>query len=107
MCKRQNRNILAILRRLSDNHPSDWHLHLEACANALNGTVIKATGLSPFECVHGVRMRQAYQIEPPTLRDDMPANQREAVEFWQSRLTVLREEAVIAMNAARVEQTLD
>ncbi|RLD02684.1 MAG: hypothetical protein DRI32_08480, partial [Chloroflexi bacterium] len=104
ICERLNRTILSVLRRLTDNHPKDWSLHLDSCTNAVNSTVSTSTGVSPFELVHGMKMRLPYQIIPPEGMIDSPINEKEAVDIWRDRLTTLRKEAVFLMTAAQNEQ---
>ena len=104
MCERVNRTILAVLRRLTDNHPKDWSVHLDSCTNAINSTVCTSTGVSPFELIHGIKIRLPNQIVLPQVNLDMLLNEKEAVAVWRSRLRTLREEAVLLMTNAQNEQ---
>jgi len=104
MCERVNRTILAVLRRLTDNHPKDWSVQLDSCTNAINSTVCTSTGVSPFELIHGIKIRLPNQIVLPQVNLDMMLNEKEAVTVWRSRLRTLREEAVLLMTNAQNEQ---
>jgi len=104
MCERQNRNILAVLRRICNTHPKDWSLHLDSCTNALNSTVTTSTGVSPFELVHGVKIRLPHQIKPPQVSEDLPVNEKEAIAFWKERLETMRDTACLTMTESQVNQ---
>ncbi len=104
ICERLNRTILSVLRRLVDNHPRDWANHLDACTNAVNSSISVSTNYSPFELIHGMKIRQPNQIIPPLLSPDTPLNEQEAIEFWKDRMDTIRSEATAIMEQAQIDQ---
>jgi O-acetyl-ADP-ribose deacetylase (regulator of RNase III) len=104
ICERLNRTILSVLRRLVDNHPRDWANHLDACTNAVNSSISVSTNYSPFELIHGMKIRQPNQIIPPLMTPDTPLNEQEAIEFWKDRIDTIRSEATAIMEQAQIDQ---
>ena len=104
ICERLNRTILATLRRLVDNHPQTWYAKLDACTNAVNSSTSISTHHSPFELIHGMKIRLPHQIEVPTIKADTPVTEQEAIGFWRDRLETLRDEATRIMTDAQQDQ---
>lgn len=93
-----NKSVGQILRILCEDEPDAWGAALVACEFALNTSVSSATGISPFEIVHGFIPSSL----PPLLGDADPPL---AISSYadRARLRVLR--ATDAIIASRVAMT--
>lgn len=61
--ERINRIIIPILTKLAYESPDRWYRHVDQVQCAINSTFQRSVGLSPFEVLFGVKMRQKENVE--------------------------------------------
>lgn len=61
--ERLNRVIIAMLTKMSIEDPRQWFKFVTRLQTTINSTVTRSTGISPFELLIGVKMRNSEDIE--------------------------------------------
>lgn len=56
--ERINRTIIPVLTKLSINEPTKWFRHVSKVQQTLNATYQRSIGMTPFELLIGVKMKQ-------------------------------------------------
>ena len=70
------------MRCLVGEHPGNWDLILSTAEFAFNNSVNRTTGKSPFEIVHGFKLRSPIDLIPTPLLHRM----LESAESFVSRM---------------------
>lgn len=61
--ERINRLIIPVLTKLSLDKPDHWYRHVAKLQMCINSTYQRSVGMSPFEALFGVKMRQHDDIQ--------------------------------------------
>lgn len=85
--ERINRIIIPVLAKLSMENPDRWYQHVRRLQMCLNSTHQRSIGMSPFEVLFGVKMRQAEDLRIAEVLE------QEAVALFDEEREALRQTA--------------
>ncbi|XP_064486027.1 uncharacterized protein LOC135398567 [Ornithodoros turicata] len=74
MVERSNATLVAVLRKLCQQHPHEWEKHVREAAFAINMSVNASMGFSPFQLLHGFTPKLPQQRVRP--RDESTLEER-------------------------------
>lgn len=104
--ERLNSVIISLLTKLSENNPARWYKYVDRVQRAINSTVQRSTGYTPFHLLVGVKMRNKEDVNlKELLEDEMKANfdadRNEFREDAKRQLLKLQEENRRSFNRRR------
>ncbi|XP_076674658.1 uncharacterized protein LOC143372393 [Andrena cerasifolii] len=94
--ERINRTIISVLTKLSIEKPDHWYKHVDQLQRCLNSSFQRAVGMTPFEVLFGVKMKQKGDKRILSLVE------QEAIEMFDADRDSLRraaEENIIKIQA--------
>ncbi|GFY13083.1 hypothetical protein TNCV_666451 [Trichonephila clavipes] len=85
--EKQNSTIIAVLSKLSVDHPEKWYSHVPHLQEILNSTFQRSIKMTPFELLFGTKMKSCQDIEiVELLKDEITAQ-------FQEQRDALRQDA--------------
>lgn len=94
--ERVNRTVIPLLTKLAAGKPEQWYRHVETAQRAINSTLHRSVGVSPFEVMFGVRPRM------PTKPQLAEIVEQELVREFDEQRDEMRERA--AAQIVRVQE---
>ena len=85
--ERINRTIISVLTKLSIEKPDHWYKHVDQLQRCLNSSFQRAVGMTPFEVLFGVKMKQKEDERILSLVE------QEAIEMFDADRDSLRQAA--------------
>ena len=103
-CERSNRSLLNILRKYTKDNPDKWAHYFPSAQWAINSSVNKSTGFSPFFLTHACEIRTPIDIACPTDNLDVVTDKNGARQLWFDRLRKARK--VARMHLQRSKESM-
>jgi len=94
--ERVNRVIIPVLTKLSLDHPDRWYRNVPKLQRCINSTYQRSVGMSPFEALFGIKMKQQEDVQLLTVLE------QEYVQLFNRERDNLRD--VAKQNILKVQE---